>query len=265
MSALFVQADIRGILRGSSRNRSASERERLLCALVDDLAALAKGDDLWMPAYNYGFFRERTFDARKARSEMGVLSEHFRTHHAQWRTAVPILSFSGTGPQPPLDLSTRVLRPNSTEAPIGRLVTGGGRQLLLGCTVQWSSLFHYAEVFDGAFPVYRYEKGFSGTTIDWQGAPHDVEVRYAVTSMNRPAEYDFSRMHAAMLQAGVARPSARYPASFDVDPQDFMLTWQRLSAVDPFWPLTQESRSWIQPMVERLGRGLRIEDFEPPG
>ena len=218
-----------------------------------------------MPAYNYSFFRDRTFDARTARSEMGVLSEYFRTQHAKWRTPMPILSFSGTGPEPHLDLSMRVLRPNSTEAPIGRLVSGGGRQLMLGCTVQWSSLFHYAEVFDGAFPVYRYEMGFAGTTVDSQGAPQDVEVRYAVTSMDRPVEYDFSSMHAAMLEAGATRPSARYPASFDVDPQDFVLTWQRLSDADPFWPLTQETRSWVQPMVERLGRGFLIEDFEPAG
>ena len=218
-----------------------------------------------MPSYNYGFFRDRTFDPRTARSEMGVLSEHFRTHHAQWRTPTPILSFSGTGAEPHVDLSMRVLRPNSAEAPIGRLVRFGGRQLMLGCTVQWSSLFHYAEVFEGAFPVYRYEKGFSGTTLDSQGAPQDVEVRYAVTSMDRPVEYDFSSMHAAMLEAGATRPSARYPASFDVDPQDFVLTWQRLSDADPFWPLTQETRSWVQPMVERLGRGFLIEDFEPAG
>jgi aminoglycoside N3'-acetyltransferase len=262
MTAVLVHADTRTLLRLKRGRRNREHRMVFLHQLILDLDDFARGRDLWMPAYNYGFFDQRYFDSRSATSQMGVLSEYFRVHHSQWRTAMPILSFSGTGPQPHLDLSVPALYPYSSASPVGRLVSEGGRQLLLGCTVQWSSLFHYAEVFESSFPLYRYEKGFSGTTVDATGTARDVEVRYAVTSLERPTNYDFARMHAAMVDAGVVRANARYPASYDVDSQGFVLEWQRLTRADPFWPLTQESRSWVQPMVESLGRGFHIRDFE---
>lgn len=264
MSALFVQADLRSMLRRMSGYQTVPMRKALLSDLIEEIKTSSRQTDLWMPAYNFEYFHTRKFNVFETRSEVGVLAEHFRLNFASWRTAMPVLSYAGTGAAPEMDLHTGVLYPNSETAPIGQLVVGGGSQLLLGCGVQWSSLFHYAEVFDGAFPVYRYEKGFAGTVIDLDEEEVPIEVRYAVTSLDRPVQYDFVKMHSSMMQSGAVKSNSHFPDSFNVDPQRFMLAWQNLSRSDPFWPLTEDSRRWVQPMVEHLGRGFCIEDFEVP-
>ena len=260
MSALLVHSDLRRMLEAA--RPAVNRREQFLARIIDDISETYPGSDIWMPAYNYGFFSTGVFDYRQSRSQMGVLSEYFRTHRAQWRTVTPILSFSGIGQPLNIDTSTGVLEPNGDSGPLSQLVESGGRVLMLGCSVQWASLFHHAEVAGGAYPLYRYDKGFTGSTVRWTGDVHDVQVRYAVTSLKRPVTYDFGRIHKRFLDARVVRSSSYFQDSYEIDAQDFVNAWQVLSEADPFWPLTEESKKWVQPLVERLGRGFQIRDFE---
>ena len=260
MSVLLVHSDLRRMLEAARPD--ANRREQFLASIVEDIVETYPSSDIWMPAYNYGFFSTGVFDYRQSRSQMGVLSEYFRAHRAHWRTVTPILSFSGIGQPLDTDTSTGVLEPNGASGPLSQLVDSGGTVLMLGCNVQWASLFHHAEVAGGAYPLYRYDKGFAGSTVKWTGDTQDVQVRYAVTSLNRPVAYDFGRIHEHFLDEGIVRSSSRFQYSYEIDAQDFVNAWQVLSEADPFWPLTDKSRGWAQPLVEGLGRGFQAKDFE---
>jgi len=259
MTVVMVHSDLRRLLRSTV---GRPDRKAALTGLTRDILSAYPGSEIWMPTFNYDFPRARSFDRRTDVSHTGVLTEYFRVSHAAWRTPTPIFSIAGTGEPVCQAASALVVEPLGDAGLLASLVRWNGRVALLGCGVGALSLFHHAELAGGAFPPYRYAKDFEGTTVDWDGNTRQVRLRYPVTDLRRRVAYDFDEIATAMMAAGAVRSSDRFAHSLEVDAQDFVLTWQQKAATDPLWPIAGESRAWVEPMLESLGRGFVIDDFE---
>lgn len=259
MSIVMVHSDLRRLLRESAGRR---ERSATLAGLTKDIFTAFPGSAIWMPTFNYDFPRCRSFNRCEDASQTGVLTEHFRVNQAHWRTPTPIFSIAGTGEPFCESVSDGVVEPLGSAGLLAALVRRNGKVTLLGCGVRALSLFHHAELAGGAFPLYRYAKDFVGTTLDWDGITRQVRLRYPVTDLRRRVAYDFNVITSTMIGVGAVRPSDKFVDSLEVDAQDFVLAWQRASAADPLWPITRQSRDWVEPMLESLGRGFVLADFE---
>jgi len=215
-----------------------------------------------MPTFNYGFCRGEDFIVAETRSECGVLSEHFRRHLSNWRTNVPIFSVAGEGRMPQVESEGPLILPFGPRSVFEALVVAGGFVLMAGCTLPFLNLAHYAEVADGVEVLYRYDKDFPGTVERLDGSRQAVVTRYHVTPLANRVLYDWSKIDARMSAAGVVRSIPKWGQSTMVDAKAFVLLWKTMSSHDPFWPLLESSRRWVEPMCERLGRGFRRADFE---
>ena len=257
MTATLIHADLRHFLR----SHRGGNKTQILSELIAEIQVEALGD-LWMPAFNYGFSRGEDFRVAYTPSQSGVLSEYFRLQLSTWRTHVPIFSIAGTGPQPEVATDGPVLLAFGPCSAYAVLVANEGLVLNVGCDLRFLTLAHYAEVADG-FPVlYRYDKDFAGVIELVDGSCTEVIVRYHVTLPTNRITYDWSLVQQRMAAAGALREIHKFGGGSLIDAPRFVDEWQRLARVDPFWPLSAESRIWVQPMSERLGRRFVQSDFE---
>ena len=253
-----MHADLRNVLRV----HRGADRTRALRSILEDVASEAPGN-LWMPTFNYGFCRGEEFRIAETRSESGVLSEFFRSQLAHWRTPVPIFSVAGQGPMPSVTVDDEIVLPFGPRSIFSSLVATGGYVLMVGCDLKFLNLAHYAEVADGAQVPYRYDKDFSGYIEFADGTHRNVVVRYHVTPLVRRVLYDWPAIAERMTNAGVLRELPKWGGGSLIEASGFVKEWQRLAEIDPFWPLLEPSRNWVEPMYQRLGRRFLQSDFEP--
>jgi aminoglycoside 3-N-acetyltransferase len=241
-----------------------------MAEVVADIGRMSLGDT-WMPTFNYEFCHGSDFQVTQTPSQVGVLSEFFRTTLSDWRTAVPVFSVAGLGQAPslltlPTSNGPIMVEPFGHSSIFEDLVRRGGAVLMLGCDLRFLTLAHYAEVAGGTCPPYRYEKDFAGVVELADGTKRSVVVRYHVTNLSNRVTYDWCAVQARMASAGVLEPIKRWGDGYRIDAGGFVDVWGDASLDNPLWALSGQSRAWVGPKLEALGRGFVISDFEPsPG
>lgn len=238
-------------------------RNGLLQAHWKNLKAIAGDRDVWMPVFNYSFPHSQSFDVRSEVSEVGPLTEYFRTEIAGWRTATPIFSFAGTGQAPPSDPGAEI-DPFGCLSIYHHLVQAGGIYLAYGASFREANPIHVAERQSGG-PLYRYDKFFSGRVCLADGSLRPVTLRYHVRPWKTGLDYDYPRLLADLAKAGVCRTWEPGPLRFMTAPAGPLIEyWKQRLAVDPLYLLDQISRDWVEPMLDKLGRPFQLDDFEQP-
>jgi hypothetical protein len=226
-----------------------------------DLLMAAAGDrPLWMPAFNYDFSRTAAFDVRETPSQLGPLPERFRLSRATWRTAIPIFSVAGTGSEPSISWGPDT-DPFGDNSSFARLVAEDGVILYYGDTFHYNTIVHYAERFCG--PPYRYDKIFPGQVIHADGTASHGTLLYHVRPLGGArVEYDWPRILSRALGAGACVRSPGRPEILAAGAGTLTRFLVEEMRGDPLALLDDETRAWVGPALERLGRRFVIEDFE---
>lgn len=240
------------------RSRSRGE---LLSSHLDALERLAHGRDLWIPTFNYDFLRTGTFDSSSDPSQVGPITEAFRVSRAAWRTPTPVFNFAGTGGPPPTELEQgSVVDPFDSSSLFALAGSLDGSVAWYGATLSSTTLLHHAERLAGG-PIYRYDKPFRGV-IRHEGCSTQLTLLYHVRPTGHHLDYDWPRLDRETIDAGVVRrignrEHARWaPAQLLID------FWVARLREDPLALLDQESRAWVDPRLQQLGRPFLLGDFE---
>ncbi|MBU1587292.1 MAG: AAC(3) family N-acetyltransferase [Actinobacteria bacterium] len=233
-------------------------RTELLAAHGRELAKIADGRDVWFPTFNYGFLRTRHYSVDDDPSQVGAINESVR-QQGGWRTSTPVFNFTGTGGAPvDLDAAADVVLPFDARSPFGQCAQHDGTVLWYGAEISTGTILHYAEWAAGG-PLYRYDKDFVGR-IERGTESREVTLRYHVRPMEKVLEYDWPRITADLVSAGILRdlvgPVRWAPA------RDLVEFWVDRMTADPLYLLDTESREWVEPALERLGRRFELEDYE---
>src|SRR5687768_10017500 len=237
----------------------ASDRESYLEAHLALLVDAAAGRPLWMPAFNYDFPRSAVFDVRQTPAQLGPLPERFRSSRSEWRTAIPIFSVAGTGPEPSIAWGPNT-DPFGSDSIFARLVADDGVILYYGDTFHYNTIVHHAERFFG--PAYRYDKVFPGNVIHADGATSAGTLLYHVRPLDKRVEYDWSGILSRALAAGVCVRSSDYPQVLAAGAGTLIRFLVDELKHDPLALLDAETRAWVGPALEKLGRRFVIDDFE---
>lgn len=212
-----------------------------------------------MPAFNYDFLCTGCFSVRRDASQVGVLTEHFRTEHAWWRTPVPVFSVCGTGQAPTVNSGTRI-DPFGPDSIFSRLVEENGSVVFYGAGIESCTFIHYAERAAGG-PVYRYDKSFFGDVTDLSS--DRTELNYHVRPLGHHLDYDWSRLGQELVEHGLLRRSeSRRFAVASIEAAALREFWCDRLAADPLHLLDDESRAWVEPKLQELGRRFLQSDFE---
>ena len=253
---------ISDLMRAGTPYPRSMDRKEILNAHMEFLQPAIGNRDLWMHTFNYDFPHSRTFDVANEPSQVGPLTDHFRKNVAQWRSTTPIFPFAGTGEAPLEDLGHEI-DPFGQSSPFAQFARQDGVVLFYGASVNTATIMHHAERVEGG-PAYRYDKLFPGRVTLTDGSVRDVILRYHVRPWESGLDYDHARNLSDLMDAGVLRAWQSGPIRYlAASAKDMVSFWVSRLAEDPVCLLDDESKLWVEPMLERLGRRFELEDFEP--
>lgn len=179
--------------------------EQRLDLLIEAIDAAIGGDGtLVMPVFSYSFTKGEAFDISKTPSEVGMVTERFRTQPGVRRTSDPIFSFACRGPLAHELCAIPVKECFGGESVFATLHRWNANIVDLGCSMtQGGTFVHYAETAHGV--EYRYKKVFSGTIISPGGESSECSVVYNVRDLTRRSEADFQRLQKRLADDGKSR------------------------------------------------------------
>lgn len=196
---LLVHSFIGGLLAGGGDARA-------LCGkLVERLRdAVGPRGTLVMPTFTNVFARGGRLDRARTPSDMGILTEHFRTLPGVRHTRHPVHRFSALGPHAE-DLAAcdcpSAFGPGSPLHVMHRL---GGKVLLFSADWESCTFFHYVEE---QFEVpYRYYKDLTGTAMGPEGPRRETWQEFA-GNLGHGCEDPFNAFGRRLEGAGLCEPA----------------------------------------------------------
>lgn len=175
----------------SSLSRTPGGVENGPQTVIDALLSIIKETGtLIMPTFNYDFLRGAKWDIRNSPSQMGILTELVRQDPHAKRMFHPIYSVAAIG-----KLADEIESLESTDCfgettIFKKLRDWNAKILVIGLPYSKSFTFlHHVEQL--ANVDYRYLKEFSGTAIDQNGNPHQLNITMFVRDVDQGVVLDF--------------------------------------------------------------------------
>ena len=219
--------------------------------------------NIWMPVFNYGFTKTGIYNIDKDKSQVGVLNDYFR-NFCDWRTTTPVFNFCGNGKYPINEIVEEcTLNPFSYGLEFDYLYKNKSIYCHYGSDISHSTIIHYAENISNKL-LYRYPKLFKGE-VHHNGIITNIFLDYHVTPLNPRIEYDWKKIHKDLLRKNLLFEfkifgDVNYITLFSVkNVSDY---WINKLNEDPFYFLNEESKKWVLPKIDQLGRGFKLTDFE---
>ncbi len=254
---LFIHSDILKGFEIKYKNRS-----QFLEDSYKLLTDLQKNISIWMPAFNYDFSITKYFSLEGSDSQVGILSNFFRKHKAQWRTQVPIFSISGTGVEPEYCKGYEI-NPFDETSVFHRMVELNATIMFYGASFDSVTFSHHCE-YICQIP-YRYYKTFKGIIVDLEDNQHKVALKYLVRPLGFLSIYDMNRVRKDLEKNGVLQRfeagETRILLVNAKELRDFVVGKMR---ENKFYLLSDESAAVAKEKLDKLGRPFLITDFEKP-
>ncbi len=225
-SALFAL----GPLRGVAPRATPSVLYQLLRQCIGSNGTVV------VPTFNFDFCDGATFDRQHTASKgMGVFAEAVRMLPEAQRSRHPMQSVAAVGP-----MATQLAEADTPSAfalggPFDILLQADAKLLLLGASMNASSLIHYVE--ERAEVPYRYWKTFTGPVID-NGKRSTLSYRMYVRDLDLDPRLSAPKLTEALV---AARKLRRQPLGNGwlqaCSCRDFVDTALHHIGQDPYWLL----------------------------
>jgi aminoglycoside N3'-acetyltransferase len=239
-SPIFIHTDVSKVARTTIRG--IDTKEGLLPGLHKFLKESFSEQELWFPAFNYDFAKTLVFDPINDPIQVGALNESLRTSTEERIRVRPQVS--------PFDL----------DGEFAELRNRNGAITFFGASLESLTFIHYVEKL--AEIPYRYEKLFKGNLL-LDNQITQISLVYLVRPLSMRLEYNWRKISELLNYAKISFKNHHF-GDYEIynanDLTEFMLTKY---AEDIFWTLTDDSKRESQKKLDELGRGFRIEDFEP--
>lgn len=228
---------------------------------MDKIMSVINQKTIIFPTFNYDFCKGEDYSLINSPSQVGILSEYFRTNIANWRTNVPVFSFAGMGDEINLPQS-KVIDPFGVDSLFHYLYQSEGLLMHYGSKFSSTTAIHYAERISEKL-VYRYNKEFVGNVIVNVDMSNMKVLNYHVRPLNKYQDYDWNKIEKDLLEAGILYKfeEGRTNILF-CNFKKLIDYWVEKLNLDLFYLLDSDSKKWIEPMIEKLGRPFLLTDFE---
>jgi aminoglycoside N3'-acetyltransferase len=237
-------------------------REEVISAHINILRQLFPSNNLWFPCFNYDFFQTRIFNPHNSNCQVGPLGEYIRLQKKSWRTLDPVFSFTGLNNPPHIVYNFDQYDPFDDNSLFAELINRKGYLLLYGAKFDCLTILHRIENLCGR-PLYRYDKAFKGSIIeDKKYIP--INFSYHVRPWKRHLDYGWDKLRNDLIKNNCIDfiELNGKKVSMLIGAQKLVEFWRHEIKKDPFYLLDVESRDWIIPLIEKLGRRFEQNDFE---
>ncbi len=247
----LAHSDARALLPHNADQNSILNRTSLLEKALEGLTDLLGGDIL-VPTYAYDFSKTGVFDVQKTRSDLGAISNAVISLPNWNREPTPIFSHSSSKIQ--LDL---VSAPFGEDSVFSMLRSEGGQIAFIGVGLNAMTFIHHVE--HAAKVSYRYAKTLTGL-VRTPAKEFHHELELLVRPPGDLVEYDFEKLEMRFRSSKALQEIG--PRSFVLDASDaFEIILEELDK-DPLWLLSMPSRGRVNAVLDTLGRGFQLRDFE---
>jgi aminoglycoside 3-N-acetyltransferase len=215
-----------------------------------------------MPSFNYDYPATQEFNVYDTPSQVGVLTEYFRTQIAIWRSPVPIFSFTGDDLEPKLKIDT-MIDPFGQNSLFQQMTEDNTLIMYYGINgIHPSTIVHYCERVSGKL-CYRYDKIFSGKVISLDKI-YDVKLYLQVRPRSaKTLDYDWIRLEKDLMQAGLLLAISDFRFEIRLmKAADLAHFWIEKIQEDPLYLLDTNTRVWVESKLDELGRPFLLTDFE---
>ena len=184
-----------------------------------------------MPTFTYAFCKGAAYDRKKSPSEVGTLTEYFRTRPGVLRSGHPIFSSAASGPKAK-DLTSVDMDSFGPHSVFAKLNAENAVILFVGASFERCTFLHYVEQ-SHKIP-YRFIKKFRGTFIDGKKRS-TVEATYLVLPLRSKIE-NYNEPLEKILRRKKLLRSARIGSGeiLAVRAQDVFREGMRLFDRDPY-------------------------------
>ncbi len=257
---LLIHSDL---FRANVFVEKSADREQLLHGHLETVQSLTDPANIWIPAFNYQFPGTGVFDLANSRSELGPFDEFMRTSWAKERSPDPVFSFSSLMPIRLKEEPGTELVAFSRQTAFSTLVEEKGGVLFYGAGLSAATMIHHVEYLAGG-PLYRYDKTFRGYLVDMDGTRLEITYIYHVRPHLMSLDYDWPGIRGDLLDEGIIRTVTRNNIDHAIymNAGDLAAFWLEKLRVDPLYLLDEESKAWVKPKLDQLGRRFQITDFE---
>jgi aminoglycoside N3'-acetyltransferase len=256
-SPILIHTDVSKVARSTLRR--IDSKEGLLPGLHKFLKESFSEQELWFPAFNYDFAKTLVFDPINDPIQVGALNESLRNNGEYVRSFIPIFSVLRPTTEEGIRVRPKV-NPFDPQGEFAELRNRNGAITFFGASLESLTFIHYIEKL--ADIPYRYEKLFKGNLL-LDNQITQISLVYFVRPLSMRLEYDWRKISKLLGDAKISFKNNRF-GDYEIynanDLTEFMLTKY---AEDIFWTLTDDSKMESQKKLDELGRGFRIEDFEP--
>jgi aminoglycoside N3'-acetyltransferase len=255
---VLVHSDIRNLFlfKFNSKNDLLEKHLRNINDIFSEF-------NVWMPTFNYDFTKTGSYNIEKDNSQIGVLNDYFRDF-CDWRTTTPVFNFCGNGYYPIEKIHPNcVVSPFSYGSEFDYLYNSKSLYCHYGSDISNSTLIHYVENISNKL-LYRYPKPFVGIVYN-NGIKTNVTLDYHVSPLNPRIEYDWDKIYCDLIRKKLLFvfkifEDVNYITLFSIkDVSDY---WINKLNKDCYYFLNEETKKWVIPKVDRLGRGFKLNDFE---
>lgn len=242
--------------------------EVLLNSHLKLIELLSFGRGAVLPTFNYDFTKTKVYNVRDSKSQVGALSDHARREWSEWRSLTPVFNFCGDkASEKFLSAAGRTadgkdVDPFDETSLFHSLYENDGVVVMYGAPFQSFTGVHYIEHRSGR-PLYRYDKYFFGKTVDWDGNDAHVNLKYHVRPLNINVDYRWRELLDCSISEGAVHEYTRPKVSlYIISFKKICDLWVSELKNDPLFLLDENSRSFVEPKLQELGRRFKLEDFE---
>lgn len=237
------------------------DRASILSSHSAAIKSLCTGIDIWMPAFNYEFCKGKEYDVNTTPSQVGVLTEYFRKNEADWRTSIPVFSFTGIGKNPLISISG-IVDPFGSASAFNYLYEQDALLMHYGSQIHSSTILHYAERMSDRLN-YRYDKIFIGNVKNVAAEKSEVVFSFHVRPLNKHLDYDWIKIELDLIKDNILHIFKNEKTHILLCRiKDLTTYWVNRMHNDPLYLLDAHSKFWVEPMLDKLGRPFLITDFE---
>ncbi len=254
---ILIHSDIRQGFEIPFINKST-----YLNAHLEEIKLLRTNMSIWMPTFNFDFVQKgKIFQVNNCPSQVGVLPEYFRKNAAEWRTPIPVFSFAGMGEQPILDISG-IIDPFGWHSAWNFLYEKDALLMFYGASFNSATILHYIERISNCL-CYRYDKLFYGKIEKSNGVEIEVKLFYHVRPLGKSLVYDAYKIENDLLKNEILFLFKEGRSIILLcrvrDLVNFCLSKLKQNLL---YFLNIETKLWVEPLLNKLGRPFIITDFE---
>jgi aminoglycoside N3'-acetyltransferase len=218
------------------------------------------GKEIIMPVFNYDFPKTRVYNLQKDVCQVGAINEYYRREHANWQTHVPVFSCSGSGENPNFTFPGEI-DPFGPDYIFAHIHKNPSLIMFYGADLSSTTFLHYVETMSGLL-TYRYIKYFEGKIID-EDVEKQITLKLHVRPMGKKLNYDWKRLEQDLIQADIMTCISDKFTRISYMKTDITFNfWMQKLQEDSLYFLDSETRNWVEPMLQDLGRGFILPDFE---